>query len=431
MTSFEFLGQMASSESVETNNDDLISNMPAIVTDRILKHLPLAIAAKMSILSTTWRRTWLSCHYLAFDGAFWNGFCKLDKSVDWQKGSGIISNVLCHHNGRIQSILLELRPDNADLLVDKNASLSQWLSLLSRICPRKIVLINWAGKWSHLVIMPSYIFHCTELMKLKLQCFVLNAPPFDFKGFPRLKRLELLFMKFNNGIDMIWSFIAKCPCLVFLRLENCLGMDILDIDAPSLEKLIIRGTFDSLRLKKIPRLIDVSLCSTKSEMSDTETTVATINSLASSYELQCLTIEGGINKPLSVAFNHLVKLCLSDLSITDADVFCFTLGMLQSCPFIKDLEISIISADDAVEHKYEYYINDYKLGRLHKVKITGITGSNAELKLIEYVLATSVVLEKLFFKCEKLDVFSELKVLRQLIRLPRASTKAQFVCLGE
>ncbi|XP_074313109.1 F-box/FBD/LRR-repeat protein At1g13570-like isoform X7 [Silene latifolia] len=415
--------------------------MPVIVTDKILKLVPLTITAKTSILSRTWRRNWLSCPYLVFDGAFWDGFSKLGDSGKWHKGSKIISSVLFHHNGRVDSFYLELRPQNADLLVDKNVSLSQWLSLFSRTCPRKIALINWAGEWSSLVIMPSYIFHCTELVKLKLKCFVLNAPPYDFKGFSCLKRLELLFMKFNNGIGILWSLIAKCPCLVFLRLEDCLGMDILDIDhASSLEKLIIRGTFDSLRLKKVPRLIDVSLCSTKSEMRDTKTTVATINSLAISYEVQCLAIQGklskflatgGINKSLPLAFNHLDKLCLTDLTLADTDVFCFTVGMVQSCPFIKDLEISITSTTDAVQDKYEYPINDYKLGKLHKVKITGITRSNAELKLIEYVLAISLVLENLFFKCEKLDAASELRVLRQLIRLPRASAKAQFICLGE
>ncbi|XP_074310430.1 F-box/FBD/LRR-repeat protein At1g13570-like [Silene latifolia] len=433
---------MASSESLESveTNNDLISTMSVIVTDKILKLLPLTIAAKTSILSRTWRRNWLSCPYLAFDRAFWDGFCKLDDSVNWHKGSNIISNVLCHHNGRIQSIDIDLRLGDADLLVDKSASLSQWLSLLSRTYPRKIVLINWAKEWSDVVIMPSYIFLCTELINLKLDCFILNAPPFDFKGFPHLKCLELLYLKFNNGIDMLWSLIAKCPCLVFLRLENCLGMDILDIDAPSLEKLIIKGAFDSLRLKKVPRLIDVSLCSTKSKMSDTETAVASISSLASSSELQCIVIEGnlskflaagGINKSLPVAFNHLQNLCLTGLILTDTDVFCFTLGMIQSGPFMKNLEISMTSTTDVVPDKYEYPINDYKLGRLRTVKIMGITGSNAELKLIEYVLAISLVLENLFFKCEKLDAASELKVLRQLIRLPRASAKAQFICLGE
>ncbi|XP_074313102.1 F-box/FBD/LRR-repeat protein At1g13570-like isoform X2 [Silene latifolia] len=436
------IAQMASSESLESveTYNDLISTMPVIVTDKILKLVPLTIAAKTSILSRTWRRNWLSCPYLAFDKAFWDGFSKVDDSVKWHKGSNIISNVLFHHNGRVDSFYLELMPKNADLLVAKNASLSQRLSLFSRTCPRKIVLFNCTGKWSNLVIMPSYIFHCNELVKLKLQCFVLNAPPFDFKGFPHLKLLELYSIKFNNGIDMLWSLIAKCPCLAFLWLEHCLGMDILDIDASSLKQLVIIGRFGSLRLKNVPRLTGVLLRSTKSEMSDTETAVASINSLASSCELQCLVIEGnlskflaagGINKSLPVAFNHLDKLCLTDLILTDTDVFCFTLGMVQSCPFIKDLEISIISTTDGVQDKYEYHIDDYKLGRLHKVKITGITGTNAELKLIEYVLAISVVLENLFFKCEKLDAVSELRVLRQLIRLPRASTKAQFVCLGE
>ncbi|XP_074313096.1 F-box/FBD/LRR-repeat protein At1g13570-like [Silene latifolia] len=432
---------MASSESLESveTNNDLISLMPLIVTDKILKHLPLKIAAKTSILSRTWRRIWLSCPYLKFDEDFWDGLHKADSTTDWQKGSRIISNILCHHIGCVHSFHLELKPSNADLRFDKMVSLSQWLSLLSRTCPRKIALINCAEEWSSLVIMPSYIFHCTELMKLKLMRFVLNAPPFDFKGFPFLKRLELLCIKFNNGIDMLWSLIPKCPCLVSLRLENCLGMDIVDIDAPSLKMLVISGKFGSLRLK-LPRLLCVLLYSTKSEMSDTETAVASINSLASSSELQCLVIEGnlskllaggGINKSLPVAFNHLQKLRLTGLILTDTDVFRFTLGMIQSCPFMKNLEISMTSTTDAVQDKYEYPINDYKLGRLRTVKIMGITGSNAELKLIEYVLAISLVLENLFFKCEKLDAASELKVLRQLIRLPRASAKAQFICLGE
>ncbi|XP_074313112.1 F-box/FBD/LRR-repeat protein At1g13570-like [Silene latifolia] len=433
---------MASSESLETSND-LISTMPAIVIDKILKHLPLTIAAKTSILSRSWRRIWLSCPYLAFDRAFWRGLPIADTKTDWQKGSRIISNILLHHNGRIHSIYLVLKHDNADLLVDKNASLSQWLTLLAKTCPRKIALINWAGKWSNLVIMPSYIFHCTELVKLTLKSFVLSTPPFDFNGFPHLKHLELFCLKFNNGIDILWNIIAKCPCLVLLRLEKCLGMDILDIDAPSLEKLIIRGEFVSLCLKEAPRLTDVTLCSTKSKMTGIEPVVATINSLASSYNLQSLEIDGnlskflaagGIFKSLPVTFNRLDRLCLANLELSDSDVFRFSLGMVQSCPVIQDLEISIISlSNNAVENSYVHQNKhyDYELRKLQKVKITGITGSSAELKFIEHVLAKSVVLEMMFFKCEKTDAVSELKVLKQLIRFPRASTKAQFVYLEE
>ncbi|KAL9238328.1 hypothetical protein vseg_012763 [Gypsophila vaccaria] len=432
---------MSCSKADEASTD-LICSMPAIVTDKILKNLPLSIAAKMSILSRTWRRIWLSCNYLVFDEAFWDEFCKSDECFDWQKGSNIISNILCHHKGHIYSIHIVLRPENATHLVDKNMCVSRWLSLISRACPKKIVLINWASEWSTLVFMPSYIFHCTQLTRLKLQCFVLNASPFDFKGFPHLRSLELFYLKFNHGIDMVWSLVAKCPCLISLSLYHCLGMEIINVDAPGIEKLIVRGAFVSLSLKNAPRLRDVSLCSVVSEMNDTETVVATINSLANSYELRCLSIEenlskflaaGGINRPLSVAFNHLQRLCLTELKLSDPDVFCFALAMVESCPYIKDLEISTTYDSDAVELTHDYCYDksdDYKLCSLHTVKITGITGSNAELKLIEFVLAISVVLEKLFFKCEALDAVSELKVLRQLIRFPRASN-AQLVCLDE
>ncbi|XP_074310431.1 F-box/FBD/LRR-repeat protein At1g13570-like [Silene latifolia] len=198
-------------------------------------------------------------------------------------------------------------------------------------------------------------------------------------------------------------------------------------------------------------------------MKGIQTVVATINSLASSYNLQSLEIGGnlpkflavgGINRSLPVAFNRVHRLCLANLELTDSDVFRFTHGMLQSCPVIKDLEISvqvseseldlenhpnlltalvkIIRPSDAVEHSNVHQCNhhyDYELRKLQKVKITGITGSSAELKFIEYVLANSTVLEIMLFKCEKLDAVSELKVLKQLIRFPKASTKAQFVYL--
>ncbi|KMT03247.1 hypothetical protein BVRB_8g197910 isoform B [Beta vulgaris subsp. vulgaris] len=84
------------------------------------------------------------------------------------------------------------------------------------------------------------------------------------------------------------------------------------------------------------------------------------------------------------------------------------------------------SIKSSVKHKFDYN-EDYKLGHLLKVIITGITGSSAEFKLIEYVLATSVVLEELFFMCDSLDPSSELKVSRELLQLPRASPKAKLV----
>lgn len=92
--------------------------------------------------------------------------------------------------------------------------------------------------------------------------------------------------------------------------------------------------------------------------------------------------------------------------------------------------LQVNSRRSVVQHKFEYN-KDYKLGRLLKVLVTGLTGSSAELELIKFVLAISVVLEELSFKCCDLDPISELKMSRELLELPRASSKAKLVCLEQ
>lgn len=69
------------------------------------------------------------------------------------------------------------------------------------------------------------------------------------------------------------------------------------------------------------------------------------------------------------------------------------------------------------------------MDHLLEVKIQGIMGLSAELKLIKHLLAISGVLEKIELKCGKLDTESELKVLRALAGFSRASPKACLVFL--
>ncbi|XP_021725016.1 F-box/LRR-repeat protein 13-like [Chenopodium quinoa] len=151
----------------------------------------------------------------------------------------------------------------------------------------------------------------------------------------------------------------------------------------------------------------------------------TLNLMAPSIKF----LAAGCNNKLTQTFNHLQKLCLTELDLDDFNVFRFTISMVQNCPYIKDLELSITPNKSILQHKFDYG-NNNKLGHLAKAKITGITGSSVELKLIEYVLGISVVLEKLLLKCNDLDSTSELKVMRELLQLPRASTKAKILCFA-
>ncbi|XP_021730035.1 uncharacterized protein LOC110697008 isoform X3 [Chenopodium quinoa] len=173
------------------------------------------------------------------------------------------------------------------------------------------------------------------------------------------------------------------------------------------------------------------------------TVLNSIRDLATSCQLQYLHFgghlcehlaAGGVTKSLPLSFNYLSKLCLTTIKINRVNVYHFAIGMVKSCPRIKDLEILIRNEGKAViqhEIDFDYRIDSYKLGHLTKVEFTGITGTIAELKFIEYLLAVSEVLELFLFKCNNLDATSELKLSRDLLRLRRASTKAQLICMEQ
>ena len=84
-----------------------------------------------------------------------------------------------------------------------------------------------------------------------------------------------------------------------------------------------------------------------------------------------------------------------------------------------------------IQHKVEYDGNS-KIYHLEEVKFEGLTRSDAELKLIEFVLCVSTVLEKMileFVEVDDHDSNLKLKVQKELNGFRRASPKARLVFL--
>ncbi|XP_056697357.1 F-box/FBD/LRR-repeat protein At1g13570-like [Spinacia oleracea] len=352
-------------------NQDLISNLPPIATEKIMKRLPIRMAARMSVLSTEWKNNWLSLRHLVFDQTFWEVIRDpqpvyiYGAAAEAEKVSRIVSNILLHHNGPLQKFYF--------------------------FCP--------------LYVKGEY------LMKLKLRRFVLNPPPRDFKGFADLRSLELFMVKCDP--DIFGSLVAG-PRLTLLKLEHCIGFEHLIIDIPSLKTLVIKGAFPYLSFENVVRLA----------------TCCKLQHLEF-WGLCQFSAAGGVAKSFPLKFNYLSKLCLISLNLGRIDVYHFGFGMIQSCPCIKELEISLTSNKNTLVPKLEYDDN-FKLPHLRKVRVMGIKGSLAELKFIEYVLAISVVLEKFFFEFGYLeDANSKNLVLMNLLQLPRASPKVQLVCLKQ
>ncbi|XP_021723489.1 F-box/FBD/LRR-repeat protein At1g13570-like [Chenopodium quinoa] len=259
---------MASSQSnikrtkIPEPNQDLISNLPSHLAEKILKRLPLSMAAKTSVLSRKWRRYWLSIRHLVFDYTFWEEH-KISGHYDYQNISNIISNILLHHNGPIHEFYLYV-PQHPQLI---NLNLSQWLSFLSRAGIRRLSLTNFVGfGGAPKTILPSCIFACSELVKLKLHCYELNyTPPSDCMGFAHLRTLKLLLVKFKHG-GLFTSLISSCPRLTTLSLEYCTGFSDLKFEHASiLESLTIQGSFVPLDFKNASYLKRVSLSFSRME----------------------------------------------------------------------------------------------------------------------------------------------------------------------
>ncbi|XP_074274735.1 F-box/FBD/LRR-repeat protein At1g13570-like isoform X3 [Silene latifolia] len=406
---------------------DFFENAPDLVIDKIVENLPIRIAAQTSVLSKKWRHAWLSLQRLIFDSDFQKQQENKDGSCDWRKSSRIISRILLHHNGPIRIFDLYV-PDDAD---EDHMNLRQWISFLSKNGVQMITVIHWDSK----TYIPSNIFWCSELVYLELAYCTLNPPPTCFHGFPKLKHLELLSVKFTKQ-NICCSLIENCRMLVTLKLGDVVGMDHVVIDAPSLQTLIFIGKFDSLAFRNVCSLKSISMCLRKMpEKLATVAAVDAVNLLASSCQLQYIHFDGywckflaagGIKISSSVTFNHLNEFRLSYLNLSDVGVFSYLLSMIECCPYIKKLNISVISGENVGEDVVDFNYN-HKLDHLREVNIKGITGSSAELKLVEYLLAISIVLENLFFKPGELGIESERKMSRALMGFPRASPKARLL----
>ncbi|XP_024196226.1 F-box/FBD/LRR-repeat protein At1g13570 [Rosa chinensis] len=204
-------GKTANSASKKKRDElDKISNLPSGVTQQILSFLPIREAVRTSILSSNWRHKWAMVRHLVFDDQcvsdMMKGGTKRTKTFE-----NIVDHVLLLHSGSIDTFKLSSR----------------------------IYLIE-----------SSYLTHL-ELYNCLLK------PPVMFKGFPRLKSLEI--QKVTVAQDVLEKVIICCPLLERMTLCDLRNITHLNIDAPNLQFLNVGGGFQSFKLKNTPNLVGMKV----------------------------------------------------------------------------------------------------------------------------------------------------------------------------
>ncbi|EOY01506.1 F-box/RNI-like superfamily protein [Theobroma cacao] len=444
VSSFEFSPSRIDCHKVlrRRGHSDIISNLPDNVIESILGRLPIRDAVRTSILSRSWRYKWTALPNLVFD------VIDADRSIfrlnnnasqfeDDDELVKVIYRILCQHKSPILKFRLLIQSMRSYPDVD------QWINFLSRNGIREI---NLECLKEDRYKIHSSLFSCANLRQLRLQHCVIPSPPPTFNGFNCLTRLIVYSVTVNNeGFE---NLVARCPQLNQLYLICVDGLDRLNIDhAPKLQSLLFVGSLKYICLKNTPSLSHVTI--SLSQLPDMNEnlwnnggSISLINNLdclsnlksivAGFYSLKFLA-ECRARKRLPSTFIHLRSIYISMLMFEDVDSLSCVVGLITSSPNLHKLVVTTCTNSAAeMETATEYLEGESRsiggLMKLRYVVMKQISGLGPEMELMKLILAKSPSLKQMKIEPDKtVDISSESRILKDLVRFPRASRIAEII----
>ncbi|OIW04683.1 hypothetical protein TanjilG_00119 [Lupinus angustifolius] len=414
---------------------DFISDLPQSIIESILTQLPIRDAVRTSILSSKWRYKWASITQLVFDEKcvpLSNDRDGVDKSI-----VKFITSLLFLHQGPIH----KFRITNSYL--QSCPEIDQWILFLSRNDIKELVLELEEGEFFRI---PSCLFNCKKLTRLELfRCEL--EPPLTFKGFMCLKSLNLHQVLISP--DAIESIISSCPLLESLSLSYFDSL-ALTIRAPNLRYLNLEGEFKDICLEDTPLLVELSVAMYMTddiaEHFEQSSNCNFIKFLGGVPNLEKLVGHIYFTKYLSIGndpgnlpiiYNNLESIELYQVGFEDMNEMLVVLRLITSSPNLKELQISGSSnmspATDAPNLDFwaKKCPSDSTLGHLKVVKLTDMCGVPQEMEFIKFLLGCSPMLEIMSIAPCVHDMENEMRMLIELVKFRRASTKAEIVFTRE
>ncbi|XP_061340751.1 F-box/FBD/LRR-repeat protein At1g13570 [Gastrolobium bilobum] len=417
---------------------DLISDLPQSIIESILNQLPIRDAVKTSILSRKWRYKWASITQLVFDEKC-VPLCN-DRDVVEKSIVKFITRLLFLHQGPIHKFHIK----NLDL--QSCPEIDQWILFLSRNDLKELVLELGEGEFFRI---PSCFFSCKKLTRMELSRCELD-PPLNFKGFGCLKSLNLhQVLIFPDALE---SLISSSPLLESLSLSYFDSL-ALKIRAPNLKYLYLEGEFKDIYLGDSPLLVEISV-----SMYMPDDIAELFEHFEQSSNCNFVKFLGGVpnleslvgriyftkylsigNDPwhLPIMYNNLKTVELYEVNFEDMKEILVVLRLITSSPNLKELHISASSntttATDTPDFDFweKECPSDPTLSHLKVVKLTEMTGVPPELAFVKFLLGCSPVLETLSFSPCIFDPEIELKMLLELVKFRRASTRAEIAFADE
>ncbi|XP_071718605.1 F-box/FBD/LRR-repeat protein At1g13570-like [Rutidosis leptorrhynchoides] len=360
---------------------DRFSNLPENLIDLILEKLPIQDAVKTHVLSKRWRYKWTSMRSLVLDKRFSEKFAK--KGAFGHNGFIRITNQIFYF---LKGPILKLHLHIPNMILDSFQEVDQWMLSLSRDGVRELVIINKKRRYQ----LPCYFFRCLELRKLKLgNCII--KPSLEFQGFLYLKNLSLKNIEFGANLH---GTIINIPQLKKLKLFECTNVYNFKIKSTKLFVLVV---------------------------------------------ISCPDATKNIPKWLPHPANSLELLTLYEFKFGDLFQLQGVLCILRNSPNLErldfdyqDLENMHLDLDvkPALAYLEAFDCLHQTLNGLKTINIMDVERSRPLLLFIKLLLEHSPTLEKISIRPrETSDANEKFNFAKDVIRFPRASSKAELVYL--
>ncbi|XP_019149949.1 PREDICTED: F-box/FBD/LRR-repeat protein At1g13570-like [Ipomoea nil] len=389
---------------------DLISPLPVEIKHRILECLPTQDAARTALLSNHWNDVWLQHGRLAFD-------CDFTYSVDEGHDDegrtlvDIINDILLSRAGPVKKFTLGINNYYPEL---RQSDFNRWCLFLSRngVEELNIGFFNRDTDYK----LPFCILSCPTIKQLSVDVTSIDLPVNNVGGiFSNVTSLFFQAVEFRRTVNGTASSIS-IPNLERLNFLDCVGITKFEISASKLEMLSVRNSVHDVvdsrwltpHLKAIKALW---LCDSSLPYMDASLFATAIN---------------------------LQVLGLDDLSFGSENQLAVVMQLLQKCPNLCELGImadqAVCKRDiEAASSLLEdldgcFIVQDLKM--LNTIKIESFNGSTNEMLFVKLLLSNSPALEKVvIMEYHYIDRSVAVRSQRELLRFPRASPKAQIICM--
>ncbi|XP_059631120.1 F-box/FBD/LRR-repeat protein At1g13570-like [Cornus florida] len=390
--------------------EDIISDLPRELIDRILGCMPIRDVARTSVLCRKWRCIWATHPRLILDGQFCQETIE-NKPFIPQNFVNVINKIFRLHSGPILEFYLKIP---FSIGTDQNADIDHWILILSRNGIKKLTFFCVSPLAYKL---PPSIFSCSQLTGLRLWNCILKPP---------------------HGTDVLGTLFSSAPLLEDLIISECVGIEHFNIHAPALKYLMLMGSreFKSISFKNSPNITMLTiLLNAKVDNPEWGKTTNLIELVASLPRIKVLMLDKFVLKVLaagtvskrSPAIKHLWYLHLADINFDDLDQISCIMCLLESSINLKQLHIT---ADEGTGKVMQPFFNFYKESDWIDLKLRIVrlildkSCSTAEFLFIEFLLAHCLILEKMLIE---IDANEGCSISKKLMQLPRASQRAEVI----